>query len=67
MKAKNIHLFWYEPFIHWVMGMEVPLENKSGLFGGLTSRRDLESAWLHTLTRLQATQLGLQQDGTSWP
>ena len=31
---EHVHfLSWYGPFIHWAMGVAVPFEYKSGLFG----------------------------------
>lgn len=38
------HLFWYEPFVHWAMGVEASFEEKLGLFEDLSSKSILDSA-----------------------
>jgi hypothetical protein len=64
---EHTHLFWYEPFVQGAMGVEVSVEDKLGLFGDLSSKSTLDTAWLGTLTRHRMNEPYPQQGGSSWP
>jgi hypothetical protein len=62
---ERTHLFWYEPFVHGAMGVEVSFEDELGLFEDLSSKSILDTAWLHILTRQRMIEPYLQRGGSS--